>query len=131
MPAAPYGEDGAEKLNNFDFFPVPPITAVQRQQMDADAEQAQMPASKKKRELLLKYARAAAEMDRMLQKMGLLFFHGQLATQAPSESLFPFVLVRKNPCIKDLSNSLYNLVLESLMHPHKTYYSAHVVVLNL
>lgn len=78
FPEAPYGVDGFEKLANFDFFPVPPITAAQRQQMDAAAEQAQMPASKKKREQMLKYARAKSEMDRMLQKMGLMFFHGQI-----------------------------------------------------
>jgi hypothetical protein len=83
MPEAPYGDDGFEKLANFDFFPVPPITAEQRQQLDAAAE--------KKRELMLKYARAASEMDRMLQKMGLMFFHGQLTTSL-SDSPFYFKL---------------------------------------
>ena len=87
MPEAPYGVNGAEKLNNFDFFPVPPITAAQRQQLDAAAEEAQMPASKKKRELMLKYSQAASQMDRMLQKMGLLFFHGQ-PTTSPSSFFF-------------------------------------------
>lgn len=91
MPEAPYGVNGFEKISNFDFFPVPPITAEQRQQMDAAAEEAQMPASKKKRELMLKYARAASEMDRMLQKMGLMFFHGQLTTSL-KDSCFQFKL---------------------------------------
>jgi len=76
MPDKPYGEDGFGKLANFDFFPVPLITAEQRQQLDAAAEEASMPPSKKKRALQLKYSRAASEMDRMLQKMGLMSFHG-------------------------------------------------------
>jgi len=78
MPEKPYGVNGVEKLDNFDFFPAPPITEEQRQQLHAEAEEASMPPSKKKRELQLKYSRAASEMDRMLQKMGLVFFHGAL-----------------------------------------------------
>lgn len=76
MPEPPYGADSFDKLKNFDFFPVPPVTNEQREQMAAAAEEAQMSPSKRRRAQQLKHSQAASEMDRMLTIMGLLFFHG-------------------------------------------------------
>lgn len=79
-PAAPLPElgvvDEEQKLAPFSFFPEHVVTAQAAQKLERAEEQQHQPPSKKKREQQLKYSRASSEMDRMLMKMGLMFFHG-------------------------------------------------------
>ena len=85
-PTAPLPElgvvDEEQKLAPFSFFPEHAVTAQEAQQTEQAEEEQHQPPSKKKREQQLKYSRASSEMDRMLMKMGLMFFHGH--TQFPS-----------------------------------------------
>jgi hypothetical protein len=112
-PAAPLPElgvvDEEQKLAPFSFFPDHAVTAQEAQQTEQAEEEQHQPPSKKKREQQLKYSRASSEMDRMLMKMGLMFFHGR------TQFFLPFNFCKTLPldflCGIDALTNLLNLLI--------------------